>query len=809
MKKSILFLLLPLLPAFVHAQITAEFSYDSVTCGNEITVTDISSGETVISRSWYQDDSLLTGDGPEEYTFSIGTINIADTVTVSLVVEGTTGTDSVAHQVICHEEPEADAGNDDVVCGLQYDLEAYYNLPQTQGYDPYGFWYEHPDNNGSVNFANDSAATTVNVSEHGEYLFIWREFNALMSSCNDRDTVLIEFKANPVIYAGDDFDVCGKQTNLNAYTNGFDGSWLPEPGADFEDINDPGTGVEYNSGYGPVEFIWQGNNGECISQDTVTVTFWQQPNAELAMDPEDTAVCGKICNIRAENPGSGVNGHWIANPSYGVTFYQQFYSDTMEVSEYGYYDIRWVESNHPDNEPPEFCVDTTDPWTIHFIEIPVPYAGSDTIYCGLEGELQAELSLQTSNGEWSDQSGSITFDTITDPNAMVIGNVYTEGNPNHEFFELVWTENNYQCTNHDTVEVRFARIPETEITIIPPNCFGDPASIKANEDFHPEYNWDLHGGIVDSIWPPISDTTGEYRMLVHWPITSEDDTVHDISLQVQNRYGCWSDINDTVVYEPSIPDYELEITPDSCLLGNGSVVFIPDSSSIAFHWIDTAGLNIDDPYDTVQTNIPAGTYDVEMVYEGQNESSWWPSPYDLCRDTFDVTLGNLGFSDADFTVSDSVVYMADPVVYFSYEGAVTDSVFWYFGDGNTSVEHNPSHTYPEPGIYTVTLYAYNSNDCGDMLSKNIEVIQNSSIDTKHLEGIVIYPNPTGGKITIKSEHASIKQVQIFDITGNKTKDVFFGSNQFSVDLTLQGAKGIFIIKLITESGTYFRRVVVQ
>ncbi len=363
-------------------------------------------------------------------------------------------------------------------------------------------------------------------------------------------------------------------------------------------------------------------------------------------------------------------------------------------------------------------------------------------------------------------------------------------------------------TSSDSVAHQVIRyeIPSADFTIIPPRCFGEPASIEANEDYHPVYEWELHGGIVDSIWPPISDTTGNYRILAHW---EDGDTVHNIGMQVQNRFGCRSEINDTVIHEPPVPGYELEITPDSCLMGNGSVVFIPDSYPLAFHWIDTAGLDMNDPYDTVQTNIPAGNYDVEMVYEGQNESPWWPSPYDLCRDTFDITVGNLGFSDAGFTVSDSVVYMADPVVYFSYNGNTNDSVFWYFGDGNTSDELNPSHTYQEAGMYTVTLYAYNSNDCGDMLTKTIEVLPGNSINTSKLDNFVIYPNPTGGRITVKSEHAPIQKIEIFDVTGKKMDEMVLDNNHYTFDVAMKQQSGIYLIKLTTESGTYFRKVVVR
>ncbi|MEA3448095.1 MAG: PKD domain-containing protein [Bacteroidota bacterium] len=718
-KYAPLFLMSIIMSVFAHAQITAEFSYDSVTCGNEITVTDVSTGETVITRAWYKNDELLTSDGPETYSFSIDAINVAETVTVSLVVEGSTSSDSVAHDVVCKEIP--------------------------------------------------------------------------------------------VVDAGDDFDVCGNEACLNGVSGGFDGSWLPEPGAMFDNYEVDTTCVTYLGGYGVVDFTWQESNGECISQDAVSVTFWQEPNAQIAMDPADTAVCGKTYYP----PTPGNFECWIIKypDSTTIIWPDPWYPtpDSIVLPYYGYYNFYLVVSNHPDNEPPSFCSDTSPPWTVHFIEPPEADAGDDTVFCGYSGELNAQYSTSASSGNWINISNGIFLDDSTNPNATVTldTNLYADFNPDEYEFSLTWIENNYACYDMDTVTVRFARIPSAEVTIIPPNCFGEPASIKANEDYHPMYDWELHGGIIDSIWPPVSDTTGEYRVLVHWPINNEDDTIHNISLQVQSRFGCWSDINDTVIYEPPIPGYEVEITPDSCLLGNGSVVFIPDSSMTGFRWIDTTGLDMEDPTDTVQTNIPTGTYDIQMIYEGQNQTPWWPSPYDLCRDTFEITIDNLGFSNSGFTVSDSIVYLTDPVVNFSYNGDINDSVFWYFGDGNTSDMLNPSHTYQDTGTYTVTLYAYNSNNCGDISNKTIEVLPGNSINTNQLDDIVIYPNPSCGRITVKSEQEPFKCIDIFDVMGNKTDEIIPGNNQYSVDITLKGAKGIYLIKLTTESGMYYRKVVLR
>jgi PKD repeat protein len=53
-------------------------------------------------------------------------------------------------------------------------------------------------------------------------------------------------------------------------------------------------------------------------------------------------------------------------------------------------------------------------------------------------------------------------------------------------------------------------------------------------------------------------------------------------------------------------------------------------------------------------------------------------------------------------------------------GAVT-SYKWTFGDGNSSTEANPTHTYKMIGQYQVNLIAFNQEGCSDTLSRQVEV----------------------------------------------------------------------------------------
>lgn len=71
--------------------------------------------------------------------------------------------------------------------------------------------------------------------------------------------------------------------------------------------------------------------------------------------------------------------------------------------------------------------------------------------------------------------------------------------------------------------------------------------------------------------------------------------------------------------------------------------------------------------------------------------------------------------------------------------------FWDFGDGNTSDEANPQHTYLSPGTYTVTLVA--SSDClEDSVSMEIDIMV--GLPEFAGAGFRVYPNPTAGRLVV-------------------------------------------------------------
>jgi gliding motility-associated-like protein len=126
----------------------------------------------------------------------------------------------------------------------------------------------------------------------------------------------------------------------------------------------------------------------------------------------------------------------------------------------------------------------------------------------------------------------------------------------------------------------------------------------------------------------------------------------------------------------------------------------------------------------------------EWYFEGINNGSTAPHPYTIWNKagTFDVGLSvttSKGCSDsiilrdyitinpqsvASFTFTPREVDRCNPTIELNNTSTFYDSCFWQFGDGNSSVEAHPSHTYKEADRYMIELYTNNEFNCADSTS---------------------------------------------------------------------------------------------
>lgn len=108
-----------------------------------------------------------------------------------------------------------------------------------------------------------------------------------------------------------------------------------------------------------------------------------------------------------------------------------------------------------------------------------------------------------------------------------------------------------------------------------------------------------------------------------------------------------------------------------------------------------------------------------------------------------------GLPFADFLASPRVVYIPTQQVFFSNLSRNGVSYFWDFGDGQTSTEENPKHTYGDEGFYDITLIAENGFGCKDTLFRDTEIravkggdVSSPNAFTPDTQG------PNGGDITV-------------------------------------------------------------
>ncbi|MCW3127298.1 MAG: Peptidase family protein [Bacteroidetes bacterium] len=124
---------------------------------------------------------------------------------------------------------------------------------------------------------------------------------------------------------------------------------------------------------------------------------------------------------------------------------------------------------------------------------------------------------------------------------------------------------------------------------------------------------------------------------------------------------------------------------------------------------------------------------------------------------------------------------------------------WSFGDGNTSTDQHPNHTYTASGTYTVQLIESNGS-CTDTLTQQVDAFATGITDLGSLHALSVYPVPAHDQIAVKlsASQAAICQMTITDmigqVTGAREVKLNAGSNMLHEDVTSYSS-GVYFITL--------------
>ena len=158
-----------------------------------------------------------------------------------------------------------------------------------------------------------------------------------------------------------------------------------------------------------------------------------------------------------------------------------------------------------------------------------------------------------------------------------------------------------------------------------------------------------------------------------------------------------------------------------------------------------------------------------------------------------ITVYVLGTGGNSFTASGT----GTPTVSFTPADMTATSYAWDFGDGATSTDQTPVHTYATGGTYTVTLVVSNGS-CSETITQTFKTISLGINSINSFAAVSAFPNPAKDQLTLNIN--SSKQINDCQLTINNV----LGQTEYTQSMDLASGESkmnINVAKL--AAGVYF------
>ena len=126
---------------------------------------------------------------------------------------------------------------------------------------------------------------------------------------------------------------------------------------------------------------------------------------------------------------------------------------------------------------------------------------------------------------------------------------------------------------------------------------------------------------------------------------------------------------------------------------------------------------------------------------------------------------------------------------------------WDFGDGSTSSQESPQHTYPTIGVFEVTHIATSACDADTTV---FEVTTNpSAVQENSVSQIEVFT--VNGMLTVKNVLDSRIELTLVDLTGRLVRKTMVDSKA-SNSFQISAEKGVYIVRLTNDVQQWTKKV---
>ncbi len=239
-----------------------------------------------------------------------------------------------------------------------------------------------------------------------------------------------------------------------------------------------------------------------------------------------------------------------------------------------------------------------------------------------------------------------------------------------------------------------------------------------------------------------------------------------VTVTLTSKNGCETVLTKDLLVGTTPPLPVITSNKEKFCIGDVIKLNVPFEVGREYHWTGPdnftgTGASVEIPVDNYEKG---GVYSVTVLFNGclsDQASIRFPA----------ITKTPI----ARFTNTPQFLYKFSPslTVSFSNYSLHADSYLWDFGDGESTTEISPKHTFKENGTYIITLTASSKNDCFTTMTSSDLVLSNYSI----LIPNAFSPNGDGVNDEFAINIVNLKkyQLQIFDRRGAmvfSTYDIF-------------------------------------
>ncbi|MFP4620789.1 MAG: gliding motility-associated C-terminal domain-containing protein, partial [Bacteroidales bacterium] len=322
------------------------------------------------------------------------------------------------------------------------------------------------------------------------------------------------------------------------------------------------------------DFTWTEVNGDFKDDSTITVDFYEQPEADAGQGGD---TCGQTFELHAKYSVTNASGYWQQTEGPGIPDWgnRESNNTSVKVDQYGTYEFTWTETNGT-------CSDN-ESISVTFKEPAVADAGEDVTID--EGD---SVQLNASGGQdysWSPSEG-LSDPTAPDPVAE----------PRTTTTYTVTVTNEAGCTDTDEITItvnpaEFAQAgPDTAI------CRGGTAQLQASGGV--SYHWKPSIGLSD----PETEN----------PEASPEQTT-TYQVFVVNEKGLEDSAEVTVTVNP-LPELSIQDQYEIC---EGDTVRLNAEGAGDFEWYPKENMNRYDIPDPLAYPENTTTYRVDLTNEYQ------------------------------------------------------------------------------------------------------------------------------------------------------------------------------------------------